>query len=91
MNAADEYAKRRERLGMEPVEFDRELREELHGQLCCAWEEIAEQHGELDEVDAKGRPVLNAIKEIRFDENHIVVIGRDNKISHYKFILEQIS
>lgn len=88
---ATQYAKRRDALGMDPNEFERELREELHAQLCCAWEELAEQHHELDEFDAKGRPVLNAIKEIRFDEDHIVVIGKDRKISHFKFNLERLS
>lgn len=91
MNVAEQYAKRREQLGMDPNDFDRDLREELNAQLCCAWEEIAEQHSELDEFDAKSRQVLNAIKEIRFDENHIVVIGKDRHINHFKFTLERVS
>jgi hypothetical protein len=84
----DSYQERQDALSMDPLEFDRKLRDELWGQLCCAWEELAEQHADMDEAD--DRRVLRAIKSIHFNEDHVVVIGKDNHISHFKFKLERV-
>ena len=87
MNVAEQYAKRRQQLGMDPNDFDRELRQELYAQLCVAWEEISEQQAEGDESLPEA---LKAVKSMHFDENHIVVIGKDGHISHFKFTLERL-
>lgn len=77
----DPYAER-------PDKYFTDLYNDLRSQLCCAWEEWAEQHAE---ADADRPDAMKGSKSVVFKDNHIVVVGNDGSINHFKFNLEMVS
>lgn len=68
-------------------EYFNELYNDLRSQLCCAWEEWAEQHADQDESSPAA---MKATELVKFRDSEIVVIGKDRSIHHYRFNLERI-
>lgn len=68
-------------------EYFNELFNDLHSQLCCAWEEWAEQHQDQDESSPAA---MKATELVRIRNDEIVVVGHDRSIHHYRFKLERI-
>lgn len=71
-----------------PDKYFPDLYNDLRAQLCCAWEEWAEQQAEIGE---DSRPdAMKGTKAVHFRDDEIVVIGHDNSINHFKFALVRI-
>jgi len=75
------------RLGMTADQFHAQTYDELYAQLCCAFEEIAEQ---VHERDASQPPIQKAMDRVAFDSATCVVIGKDGSLQLFRFKLERV-
>lgn len=78
---------RTERLGMTPDQFHAQTYDELHAQLCCAFEEIAEQ---VHERDADAPAIQKAMDRVAFDGSTCAVLGKDGSLQVFRFKLERL-